>query len=72
MKDFLYTFIAIWLVIISFAIFAMPSSRKDLVGKSVIIHQDTLMITRAIPGDVLYLSNGAEITVKLAEELLID
>jgi hypothetical protein len=30
------------------------------------------MITRAIPGDVLYLSNGAEITVKLAEELLID
>lgn len=72
MKDFVYIFIAIWLVIISFAIFAMPSSRKDLEGKSIIIHQDTLMITRAIAGDVLYLSNGAEITVKLAEELLID
>jgi hypothetical protein len=72
MKDFLYTFIAIWLVIISFAIFAMPSSRKDLEGKSVIIHQDTLMITRAIPGDVLYLSNGAEISLKVAEKHLIN
>jgi hypothetical protein len=72
MKDFLYTFIAIWLVIISFAIFAMPSSRKDLEGKSVIIHQDTLMITRAIPGDVLYLSNGAEISLKVAEKYLIN
>lgn len=72
MKDFLYTFIAIWLVIISFAIFAMPSSRKDLEGKSVIIHQDTLMITRDIPGDVLYLSNGAEISLKVAEKHLIN
>jgi hypothetical protein len=72
MKDFLYTFIAIWLVIISFAIFAMPSSRKDLEGKSVIIHQDTLMITRAIHGDVLYLSNGAEISLKVAEKHLIN
>lgn len=72
MKDFLYTFIAIWLVIISLAIFAIPSSRKDLEGKSVIIHQDTLMITRAKPGDVLILSNGAEISLKVAEELLID
>jgi hypothetical protein len=72
MKDFLYTFIAIWLVIISLAIFVMPSSRKDLEGKSVIIHQDTLMITRAIPGDVLYLSNGAEISLKVAEKHLIN
>ena len=72
MKDFVYIFIAIWLVIISFAIFAMPSSRKDLEGKSVIIHQDTLMITRAIPGDVLYLSNGAEISLEVAEKYLIN
>lgn len=72
MKDFVYIFIAIWLVIISIAVFAMPSSRKDLEGKSVIIHQDTLMITRAIPGDVLYLSNGAEISLKVAEKYLIN
>lgn len=72
MKDIVYTIITIWLIIISLAIFAIPSSRKDLEGKSVIIHQDTLMITRAVPGDVLYLSNGAEISLKVAEKYLIN
>jgi hypothetical protein len=43
-----------------------------MVGKSVVIHQDTLMITKADNGDVLHLSNGAEITVELAEKHLID
>lgn len=54
------------------AMLIIPSPRVDLEGKSVVIYQDTLMITNADVGDVLHLSNGAEISVKLAEKYLID
>lgn len=72
MEKIAYSLLSIWLVILTIAIFMMPPARKDLEGKNIIINQDTLMITRSVAGDVLYLSNGAEITVKIAEELLID
>ena len=72
MKDFVYFIIGAWMVLITLAMFAMPSAREDLEGKSIAIHQDTLMITRAKAGDVLLLSNGAEITVELVEKHLID
>ena len=72
MRDFVYFIVGMWLVLITIAMFAIPSARKDLEGKSIVIHQDTLMITRANAGNVLLLSNGAEITVELAEKHLID
>lgn len=72
MKTIVYFLLTMWLGIFTLAICIMPQSRKDLEGKNIVINQDTLMITRSVAGDVLYLSNGAEITVKLAEELLID
>lgn len=72
MEKIAYSLLSIWLVILTIAIFMMPPARKDLEGKNIVINQDTLMITRSVAGDVLYLSNGAEITVKIAEELLID
>ena len=64
--------IFIWLLIITLWVAVAPQAKKDMVGKSVVIHQDTLMITKADSGDVLHLSNGAEITVELAEKYLID
>ena len=72
MRTIVDTILAIWLVILTIAIFMMPPARKDLEGKNIVINQDTLMITRSVAGDVLYLSNGAEISLKLAEKLLID
>ena len=72
MKDIVIFLLFIWLFFITLAIFLIPSSRRDLEGKSVVIHNDTLVITNADPGDVLHLSNGAEITVELAEKYLID
>lgn len=72
MRDVIEFMIFIWLLIFTLAVAICPSSRDDLEGKSVVIHQDTLMITRAKMGDVLLLSNGAEITVELAEKYLID
>lgn len=72
MRDVIEFMIFIWLLIITLAVAICPSSRDDLEGKNVVIHQDTLMITRAKVGDVLHLSNGAEITVELAEKYLID
>ena len=72
MRTIVDTILAIWLVILTIAIFMMPPARKDLEGKNIVINQDTIMITRSVAGDVLYLSNGAEISLKLAETLLID
>ena len=72
MRDVIEFMIFIWLLIITLAVAICPSSRDDLEGKNVVINQDTLMITRAKVGDVLLLSNGAEITVELAEKYLID
>lgn len=72
MRTIVDTILAIWLVILTIAIFMMPPARKDLEGKNIVINQDTIMITRSVAGDVLYLSNGAEISLKLAEKLLID
>ena len=64
--------IFIWLLIFTLWVAVCPSSRDDLEGKNVVIHQDTLMITSAQWGDKLQLSNGAEISVELAEKYLID
>lgn len=72
MRTIVDTILAIWLVILTIAIFMMPPARKDLEGKNIVINQDTLMITRSVAGDVLYLSNGTEISLKLAEKFLID
>ena len=72
MKDFVYFIVGVWMVLFTLAMFSIPSAREDLEGKSLAIHKDTLMITRAKAGDVLLLSNGAEITVELAEKYLID
>lgn len=72
MRTIVDTILAIWLVILTIAIIMMPPARKDLEGKNIVINQDTLMITRSVAGDVLYLSNGTEISLKLAEKLLID
>ena len=72
MRAIVDTILAIWLVILTIAIFKMPPARKDLEGKNIVINQDTLMITRSVAGDVLYLSNGTEISLKLAENFLID
>lgn len=72
MRDVIEFMIFIWLLLITIAMLIMPSPREDLEGKSVVIHQDTLMITNADGGDLLHLSNGAEITVDLAEKYLID
>ena len=72
MRSIVDTILAIWLVILTIAIIMMPPARKDLEGKNIVINQDTLMITRSVAGDVLYLSNGTEISLKLAEKLLID
>ena len=72
MRDVIEFMIFIWLLIFTLAVAICPSSRDDLEGKNVVIHQDTLMITRAKAGDVLLLSNGAEITLELAEKHLID
>ena len=72
MRTIVDTILAIWLVILTIAIFMMPPARKDLECKNIVINQDTLMITRSVAGDVLYLSNGTEISLKLAENFLID
>ena len=72
MRDVIEFMIFIWLLIITLATVVTPRAKEDLVGKSVVIHRDTLMITNADAGDVLHLSNGAEITVELAEKYLID
>lgn len=72
MRDVIEFMIFIWLLIITLAAVVTPKAKYDMVGKSVVIHQDTLMITKADNGDVLHLSNGAEITVDLAEKYLID
>ena len=72
MRDVIEFMIFMWLLIITLAAAIIPRAKEDLVGKSVVIHQDTLMITKADAGDVLHLSNGAEITVDLAEKHLID
>lgn len=72
MRDVIEFMIFIWLLIITLAVAICPSSRDDLEGKNVVIHQDTLMITSAQWGDKLQLSNGAEISVELAEKYLID
>ena len=72
MRDVIEFMIFIWLLIITLAAAVIPKAKEDLVGKNVVIHQDTLMITKADSGDVLHLSNGAEITVDLAEKYLID
>lgn len=72
MRDVIEFMIFIWLLIITLAAAVTPKAKDDLEGKSVVIHQDTLMITRAKVGNVLLLSNGAEITVELAEKYLID
>lgn len=72
MRTIVDTILAIWLVILTIAIFNMPPARKDLEGKNIVINQDTLMITRSVAGDVLYLSNGTEISLKLVENFLID
>ena len=72
MRDVIEFMIFIWLLIITLAAVVTPKAKYDMVGKSVVIHQDTLMITKADNGDVLHLSNGAEITVELAEKYLID
>ena len=72
MRDVIEFMIFIWLLIITLAAAICPSSRDDLEGKNVVIHQDTLISTRAKVGDVLLLSNGAEISVELAEKHLID
>lgn len=72
MRDVIEFMIFIWLLIITLAAAVTPKAKYDMEGKSVVIHQDTLMITKADNGDVLHLSNGAEITVELAEKYLID
>lgn len=72
MRDVIEFMIFIWLLIITLWVAVCPSSRDDLEGKNVVIHQDTLMITSAQWGDKLQLSNGAEISVELAEKYLID
>lgn len=72
MRDVIEFMIFVWLLIVTAAAAVTPRAKEDFVGKSVVIHQDTLMITRAKMGDVLLLSNGAEITVELAEKHLID
>ena len=72
MKDIVKFLLFIQLFCITLAIFLIPLSRRDLEGKSVVIHKDTLVITNAEPDNVLHLSNGAEITVELAEKYLID
>ena len=72
MRDVIEFMIFMWLLIITLAAAIIPRAKEDLVGKSVVIHHDTLMITNADAGDVLHLSNGAEITVELAEKHLID
>lgn len=72
MRDVIEFMIFIWLLIFTLWVAVCPSSRDDLEGKNVVIHQDTLMITSAQWGDKLQLSNGAEITVELAEKYLID
>ena len=72
MKDVIEFMIFMWLLIITLAAAIIPRAKEDLVGKSIVIHQDTLMITNADAGDLLHLSNGAEITVELAEKHLID
>ena len=72
MRRIVDVLLAIWLIIFTLAICIIPPARKDLEGKNIVINQDTLMITRSVAGDVLYLSNGAEISLKVAEKLLID
>jgi hypothetical protein len=76
MRDVIKFMIFIWMLIITLWVAlwvaVTPKAKYDMVGKSVVIHQDTLMITKADNGDVLHLSNGAEITVELAEKYLID
>lgn len=72
MRDVIEFMIFMWLLIFTLAAAIIPQAKEDMVGKSVVIHQDTLMITKADVGDVLHLSNGAEITVELAEKYLID
>jgi hypothetical protein len=72
MRDVIEFMIFIWLLIITLAAAVIPKAKDDMVGKSVVIHQDTLMITKVDNGNVLHLSNGAEITVDLAEKYLID
>lgn len=72
MRDVIEFMIFIWLLIFTLWVAVCPSSRDDLEGKNVVIHQDTLMITSAQWGDKLQLSNGAEISVELAEKYLID
>ena len=72
MRDVIEFMIFIWLLIFTLWVAVCPSSRDDLEGKNVVIHQDTLMSTSAQWGDKLQLSNGAEISVELAEKYLID
>ena len=72
MKSVFYFIASFWLIMFTLAMAVIPSAREDLEGKSVVIHRDTLMITNADVGGVLHLSNGAEITVELAEKYLID
>jgi hypothetical protein len=72
MRDVIEFMIFMWLLIFTLWVAVCPPSRDDLEGKSVVIHQDTLMITSAQWGDKLHLSNGAEISVELAEKYLID
>ncbi len=72
MRDVIEFMIFVWLLIFTLWVAVCPSSRDDLEGKNVVIHQDTLMITSAQWGDKLQLSNGAEISVEFAEKYLID
>ena len=72
MRDVIEFMIFIWLLIFTLWVAVCPSSRDDLEGMNVVFHQDTLMITSAQWGDKLQLSNGAEISVELAEKYLID
>ena len=72
MKSVFYFIASFWLIMFTLAMAVIPRAKEDLVGKSVVIHQDTLMITKADDGGVLHLSNGAEITVELVEKHLID
>ena len=72
MRDVIEFMIFMWLLIFTLAAAVTPKAKYDMEGKSVVIHQDTLMITSAQWGDKLQLSNGAEISVELAEKYLID
>ena len=59
MRDVIEFMIFIWLLIITLAAAVTPKAKYDMEGKSVVIHQDTLMITKADNGDVLHLGENS-------------